>query len=106
MARFIPAWESDQNTRIPPRDVAGFRQKVADGWDYYVTTAAWSQSLKHLPAAAMASPGSPTATSAKRCATRLSWPSAPLGTYRSENACMIGAICLLRSSISGTIDRR
>ncbi len=45
MARFIPAWESDQDKRIQPRDVAGFRQKVGDGWDYYVTTSAWKEEV-------------------------------------------------------------
>lgn len=45
MARFIPAWESDQDNRIMPRDVAGFRQRVGDGWDYYVTTPAWKEEV-------------------------------------------------------------
>ena len=45
MARFIPAWEQDQDKRIHPRDVAGYRQKVGDGWDYYVTTPAWKEEL-------------------------------------------------------------
>ncbi|MGY4355382.1 putative DNA primase/helicase [Bradyrhizobium sp. i1.3.1] len=45
MARFIPAWEVDQDTRIHPRDVAGYRQKVGDGWDYFVTTTAWKEEI-------------------------------------------------------------
>jgi putative DNA primase/helicase len=45
MARFIPAWETDQDTRIHPRDVAGYRQKVGDGWDFFVTTTAWKEEV-------------------------------------------------------------
>jgi putative DNA primase/helicase len=45
MARFIPAWETEQDTRIHPRDVAGYRQKVGDGWDFYVTTTAWKEEV-------------------------------------------------------------
>jgi uncharacterized protein (DUF927 family) len=45
MARFIPAWEEDQDKRIQPRDVAGYRQKVGDGWDYFVTTTAWKEEV-------------------------------------------------------------
>lgn len=45
MARFIPAWEADQDMRIHPRDVAGYRQKVGDGWDYFVTTTAWKEEI-------------------------------------------------------------
>ena len=45
MARFISAWETDQDTRIHPRDVAGYRQKVGDGWDFYVTTTAWKEEV-------------------------------------------------------------
>jgi uncharacterized protein (DUF927 family) len=47
MARFIPAWEEDQNTRILPRDVAGFREKVSDGWDFFVTSSAWKDEVCH-----------------------------------------------------------
>ncbi|UPJ63521.1 DUF927 domain-containing protein [Bradyrhizobium sp. 191] len=42
MARFIPAWEETQS-RIPVRDVAGYREQMGDGWDYYVTTTAWKE---------------------------------------------------------------
>jgi putative DNA primase/helicase len=54
MARFIPAWEEeklDENlpnraeTKFAPRDIAGFRQKVGDGWDFYVTTTAWKEEV-------------------------------------------------------------
>ena len=40
-SRFIPAWDGAQS--IPVRDVAGFRKQVAEGWDYYITTAAWKE---------------------------------------------------------------
>jgi len=42
-ARFVPAWAEEPDRRIPIRDVAGFRQKVGDGWDYFVTTSAWKE---------------------------------------------------------------
>ncbi len=45
MARFIPAWEDDHDRRIQPRDVAGYRQKVGEGWDYFVTTTAWKEEV-------------------------------------------------------------
>lgn len=45
MARFIPAWDEDHDKRIQPRDVAGYRQKVGDGWDYFVTTTAWKEEV-------------------------------------------------------------
>lgn len=45
MARFIPAWEEDQDKRIQPRDVAGYRQKVGDGWDFFITTTAWKEEV-------------------------------------------------------------
>jgi uncharacterized protein (DUF927 family) len=45
MARFIPAWEDDQDKRIQPRDVAGYRQKVGDGWDFFITTTAWKEEV-------------------------------------------------------------
>jgi uncharacterized protein (DUF927 family) len=45
MARFIPAWEDDQDKRIQPRDVAGFRKKVGDGWDFFITTTAWKEEV-------------------------------------------------------------
>lgn len=49
MARFVPAWEHELDnrteSRIPPRDVAGYRQKTGDGWDYFVTTSAWKEEV-------------------------------------------------------------
>lgn len=46
-ARFIPAWEQDnQDGRLPVRDVAGFRKRNNDGsWDFYATTAAWRDEI-------------------------------------------------------------
>jgi putative DNA primase/helicase len=43
MARFIPAWDEDADKRILIRDVAGYRQKTGDGWDYFVTPPAWKE---------------------------------------------------------------
>jgi uncharacterized protein (DUF927 family) len=49
MARFVPAWEHEADnrneSRVPPRDVAGYRQKVGDGWDFFVTTSAWKEEV-------------------------------------------------------------
>jgi uncharacterized protein (DUF927 family) len=45
MARFIPAWEDNQGTHTHPRDVAGYREKVGDGWDFYVTPPAWKEEV-------------------------------------------------------------
>lgn len=45
MARLIPAWENDQDNRIQLRDVAGYRQKVGDGWDFFITTTAWKEEV-------------------------------------------------------------
>jgi putative DNA primase/helicase len=46
MARFIPAWDAEnKENRNQPRDVAGYRRKVADGWDYFVTTSAWKEEV-------------------------------------------------------------
>jgi putative DNA primase/helicase len=42
MARFIPAWEEDQN-RYPPQDVCGFRKQVGDGWEFYVNDTGWAE---------------------------------------------------------------
>ena len=41
MARFAPAWEEEGSQRPPVRDIAGFRKREGEGWDYYVTTEAW-----------------------------------------------------------------
>lgn len=68
MARFIPAWEDERESersdfdrrapsRIAQRDVAGYREKVGDGWDFYVTGSAWKdeicRGLDHRRLAAM-----------------------------------------------------
>jgi putative DNA primase/helicase len=45
-SRFIPAWEAPQS--IPVREVAGFRERVAEEWDYYVTPAAWKEACAGL----------------------------------------------------------
>jgi putative DNA primase/helicase len=42
MARFVPAWEEDQN-RYPPQDVCGFRKKVGEGWEFYVNDSGWAE---------------------------------------------------------------
>ncbi|MBA2397892.1 MAG: DUF927 domain-containing protein [Bradyrhizobium sp.] len=42
MARFIPAWE-ENSSKVPIRDVAGYRQQVGDGWDFYITPTAWKE---------------------------------------------------------------
>jgi putative DNA primase/helicase len=34
---------SDQ--RLPVRDVAGFRKREGEGWDYFVTTSAWREEV-------------------------------------------------------------
>jgi hypothetical protein len=44
MSRFIPAWDGPTDQRIPARDLAGYRRKEEEGWDYYVTTSAWPRS--------------------------------------------------------------
>jgi uncharacterized protein (DUF927 family) len=44
-ARFVPAWEKEDQSRVPIRDVAGYRRKVDDGWDYYATTSAWKEEI-------------------------------------------------------------
>jgi uncharacterized protein (DUF927 family) len=43
MARFYPAWEGEEQPRLPTRDLAGYRRRVEDGWDYFVTTTAWQE---------------------------------------------------------------
>lgn len=43
MSRFIPAWEDNPPKGMNARDVAGFREQMGDGWDYYVTTTAWKE---------------------------------------------------------------
>jgi putative DNA primase/helicase len=50
MARFIPAWEQQElgdsphmRAPIPQRDVAGFRRKTEDGWEFFVNSTAWKE---------------------------------------------------------------
>jgi len=45
MARFIPAMERTAGHAHSARDVAGYRQKVGDGWDYFITTTAWKEEV-------------------------------------------------------------
>jgi putative DNA primase/helicase len=56
MARFIPAWEQEEQEKgskqsphmsqrapIPQRDVAGFRRKTNNGWEFFIATTAWKE---------------------------------------------------------------
>lgn len=54
-ARFIPAWAKEAPTHIPIRDVAGYRQQVGEGWDYYVTSPAWKEICAGLDSRRVAS---------------------------------------------------
>ena len=42
-ARFVP-WDEDERG-IPVRDIAGYRRRTDEGWDYYVTTTAWREQI-------------------------------------------------------------
>jgi uncharacterized protein (DUF927 family) len=44
-ARFLPAWDRKPEEQFVIRDLAGFRRRTDDGWDYYVTPAAWREEL-------------------------------------------------------------
>jgi uncharacterized protein (DUF927 family) len=44
-ARFLPAWDRNPEEQFVIRDLAGFRRRTDDGWDYYVTSAAWAQEI-------------------------------------------------------------
>ena len=44
MSRFVPAWEEGGAEHIV-RDVAGYRKRVGDAWDYYVTPSAWKDEV-------------------------------------------------------------
>jgi uncharacterized protein (DUF927 family) len=39
-SRFLQPWEQGSGNQVI-RDVAGFRKREGDGWDYYVTSSAW-----------------------------------------------------------------
>ena len=39
-SRFLPAWEQGGSAQLV-RDIAGFRKREGDGWDYFVTSSAW-----------------------------------------------------------------
>ena len=54
MSRFVPAWEQRTADQIV-RDVAGYRKREGEGWDYYVTPSAWKDEVcKGLNAATIA----------------------------------------------------
>jgi putative DNA primase/helicase len=44
MSRFVPAWEVGGAEHIV-RDVAGYRKRVGDAWDYFVTPSAWKDEV-------------------------------------------------------------
>jgi putative DNA primase/helicase len=42
LSRFLPAWEpSDFDPKTP--NLAGYRKRVNDGWDFYITSEAWPE---------------------------------------------------------------
>ena len=43
VSRFIPAWGDNSPKGMNARDVAGYREQIGDGWDFYVTTTAWKE---------------------------------------------------------------
>jgi putative DNA primase/helicase len=45
MARLLPAWEAEERGPVPPRDIAGFRKRSDDGWDYFITASAWREEV-------------------------------------------------------------
>jgi uncharacterized protein (DUF927 family) len=55
LSRFLPAWEKGDKDHIV-RDVAGYRKREGDAWDYYVTPSAWKDEVcKGLNAGTIAS---------------------------------------------------
>ena len=44
ISRFVPAWE-ERGTEQMARDVAGYRKREGEGWDYYVTASAWKDEV-------------------------------------------------------------
>jgi hypothetical protein len=90
-SRFLAAWEptptNSHGDAIPGRifDLAGYREKAGEGWDFYFTSGGWREAChvsKHTFAAFAASPVShgrmaftiatspAAATNPNRCATR------------------------------------
>jgi putative DNA primase/helicase len=45
MSRFLAAWDEGVDLRLAPRDMAGFRKREIEGWDYYVTPSAWKEEI-------------------------------------------------------------
>ena len=45
MARFAAAWEIRIDERLPLRDLAGFRKRAGEGWDFYITPSAWREEV-------------------------------------------------------------
>jgi uncharacterized protein (DUF927 family) len=45
MSRFVPAWGAGADQRLPVRDLAGFRKRNGESWDYFVTAPTWSQEV-------------------------------------------------------------
>jgi putative DNA primase/helicase len=45
LARFVPAWEEEEQTRIPnpQREVCGYRKQTENGWDYYINDVGWAE---------------------------------------------------------------
>ena len=44
IARFVPAWD-ERGMGHMTRDVAGYRKREGEGWDYYVTPSAWKNEV-------------------------------------------------------------
>ena len=46
-AQFVPAWEKADGSehRGAVRDIAGYRRRVEDGWEYFVTASAWKEDV-------------------------------------------------------------
>jgi putative DNA primase/helicase len=44
ISRFVPAWD-ERGTGQIMRDVAGYRKREGEGWDYYVTASAWKNEI-------------------------------------------------------------
>jgi putative DNA primase/helicase len=44
MSRFVPAWEGREVQQVV-RDIAGYRKREGEAWDYYVTPSAWKDEV-------------------------------------------------------------